>query len=112
VGDTPQPGLVEVAGVAPGRPGSSVGGRDALEVAASLGARLGAEAGRITRGSEGLDLVLRGGVVVHLGSVDQLDDKLIALDAILTKAAADPPIATIDVRVPSSPVLTRKGSDA
>jgi cell division protein FtsQ len=112
VGDTSQPGLVEVDGVAPGRPGSSVGGRDALEVAASLGARLGAEAGRITRGSEGLDLVLRSGVVVHLGSVDQLDDKLIALDAILTKAAADPPIATIDVRVPSSPVLTRKGSDA
>jgi len=34
----------------------------------------------------------------------------VALDAILTKAVPDPPIATIDVRVPSSPVLTRHGA--
>ncbi|MBV9951720.1 MAG: FtsQ-type POTRA domain-containing protein [Acidimicrobiia bacterium] len=110
VGRTPQPDLVEVTGVDPGPPGSSVGRREALDVAAALGARLGAEAGRIRRGSDGLDLVLRNGVVVHLGSVDQLDDKLVALDAILTKAVPDPPIATIDVRVPSSPVLTRAGN--
>jgi cell division protein FtsQ len=110
VARTPQPGLVEVDGVAPGPPGSSVGARESLHVAASLGTRLGLEVARITRGSDGLDLVLRNDVVVHLGSVDQLDDKLIALDAILTKAVPDPPIATIDVRVPSSPVLTRKGS--
>jgi len=106
------PALVEIAGVSPGRPGTSVGARDALVVAASLSARLGAEAARISRGSDGLDLVLRTGAVVHLGSVDELGDKLVALDAILTKARPDPPIATIDVRVPSSPVLTRKGNDA
>jgi cell division protein FtsQ len=112
VAPSADPGLVEVEGLSPGPPGTSVGSRQALAVAASLTARLGAEAARITRGSEGLDVVLRGGIVVHLGSTDELGDKLTALDAILAKARPDPPIATIDVRVPSSPVLTRQGGGA
>jgi cell division protein FtsQ len=106
------PGLVTLAGVTPGRPGSSVGPRAGLAVAAALGPRLGAEAASIADGAEGLELVLRDGVVVRLGSAEELDDKLYALEAILTKARRDPPIATIDVRVPPSPVLTRKADGA
>ena len=110
--DAPDPGLVVVAGITPGPPGSSVGTEDGLVLASALSARLGADAGSIAQGSEGLELELRDGIAVRFGSVDALDEKLFALHAILTKARRDPPIATIDVRVPSAPVLTRKADDA
>ena len=89
-----------------------MGARDGLVLAGALTARLGAAAGSIGEGSEGLELELRDGIAVRFGSVDELDEKLFALDAILAKARRDPPIATIDVRVPSAPVLTRKADDA
>ena len=110
--DQRDPGLVVVTGVSPGAPGSSVGARAGLVLAGALTARLGAAAGAIEQGSEGLELDLRDGIAVRFGSVDELDEKLFALDAILAKARRDPPIATIDVRVPSAPVLTRQADDA
>jgi cell division protein FtsQ len=102
------PGLVTVTDVRPGSPGSSVGRHDSLELAAALTPRLRVFAGTIEQGGDGLRLVLRNGVAVRFGSAGELDDKLFALDAILTKAEPQPAIATIDVRVPTSPVLTRK----
>jgi cell division protein FtsQ len=106
------PGLVVVGGISPGPPGSSVGRRDGLALAGALSARMSAAAGSIAEGADGLDLVLRDGITVRFGDTGDLDDKLFALDAILTRARRDPPIATIDVRVPSSPVLTRQHDDA
>jgi cell division protein FtsQ len=106
------PGLVQVAGVTPGAPGTSSGPHDGLVLAAALTARLAAAAATVEEGSAGLELALRGGIAVRFGSTERLEDKIVALEAILAQAPQTPPIATIDVRVPTSPVLTRKADDA
>jgi hypothetical protein len=50
-----------------------------------------------------------GGSSVELGPHDELDAKLLAVRTVLTQVDLACP-ATIDVRVPSVPVLTRAGN--
>ncbi len=54
-------------------------------------------------------VLVEGAIQVRLGPPTQLAAKLQALSAVLASAARTPPIATIDVLVPSAPVLTRHG---
>ena len=81
----------------PGRPWAAV---DGLVLAAAPSRRLRRAPGPSRSGSRRASSCdLRDGIVVRFGPAGELDEKLFALDAILAKAT-DPPIATIDVRVP------------
>ena len=104
------PGLPLVEGIpTPGGPGTRVApeAADALEVAASLPAGLGARVGTVALGATGgveLRLVPKG--VVLLGSADGIGDKLAAAHAVLGTVDGRT-VATLDVRAPNTPVLTR-----
>ncbi|HEY8216232.1 MAG TPA: FtsQ-type POTRA domain-containing protein [Acidimicrobiia bacterium] len=91
-----------VTTVPPPRPGSTVTPRAAARVAAALGPL----AGRVTRISVDhgeAALTLSDGLVVRLGDLGHLAEKSRAAAAVLG-AAGLPPIAYVDVRVPSAPV--------
>jgi cell division protein FtsQ len=79
--------------------------RDALAVAVALPQGLLPDVAGVRPGPDGLELPLRAGGVVRFGGTEQLGAKLLALSTILDRV--DGPIATIDVRVPDAPVLTR-----
>lgn len=55
-------------------------------------------------GPDELTLELRSGVEVRFGSADRVDEKVRALGAVLDDIG-DTPVATIDVRAPSAPVV-------
>jgi cell division protein FtsQ len=102
------PGLPTLAGVR-GRPAAgdtlSARARDALAVAQAAGEAL---PGTITEVSMDLDATLISGGRVRFGTADDLDDKIVAVETMLTDvdvACLD----VLDVRVPGSPVLTRNG---
>jgi cell division protein FtsQ len=102
------PGLPTLAGVR-GEPAAgdtlSARARDALAVAQAAGEAL---PGTLTEISTDLDATLISGGRVRFGSADDLDDKIVAVETVLTDvdvACLD----VLDVRVPRSPVLTRNG---
>jgi cell division protein FtsQ len=79
--------------------------RDALAVAQAAREAL---PGTLTEISTDLDATLISGGRVRFGSADDLDDKIVAVETVLTDvdvACLD----VLDVRVPRSPVLTRNG---
>jgi cell division protein FtsQ len=61
---------------------------------------------RLDRGE--LQLRLRSDGVVHLGNADALPAKLLAVETVLAHVGDADVVATLDVRVPESPVLTRR----
>ena len=87
--------------------------RDALRVAVAIPAdRVAAVpvVAVLPGGTIELRLAAQGkqpGGVVHLGSVEQLDDKLRAVFTVLDRVDLRG-LATLDVRVPSAPVITRQ----
>lgn len=106
-------GLIIVRGVpATGAPGSLLGSsaRGALRLSAMLTADLAGRVASVDVDTEGLlTMGVRqpGGseVRVLLGAPTRLDTKVLALDTLLTRAVPDG-AATIDLRVPTAPVLT------
>lgn len=101
---------------AAGQPGSSVAGagiHDALVLAAALPSALGpdqsAQVRAIVGGDGNLRLSMLPGWTVSFGSADQLTAKLLALRTLLERVNLKD-IATIDVRVPDAPILTRLGT--
>jgi cell division protein FtsQ len=114
--DGPAPNLVRLVGVpVPGRPGSQLDGAAAgpLTVLAALPSDL---AGRVTTvglasdsaagANPEIDLDLSTGGRVRIGSLAALADKIVALRTVLARVDLHA-VATIDVRVPTAPVLTR-----
>lgn len=106
----PPPGLATLDGVpAAGVPGSSLGPRaaPALVVAGALGPHLGPRVAAVAIAPEGVELRLRPSGVVGLGPPDALEDKLRSVRTVLR--TVDPrTVATLDVRDPATPVLTRR----
>lgn len=102
------PGLPTLAGLR-GRPdaGDTLNprARDALAVAQAAGEAL---PGTLTEVSMDLEATLISGGRVRFGSADDLDDKIVAVQTVLTDvdvACLD----VLDVRVPGRTVLTRNG---
>jgi cell division protein FtsQ len=96
---------------APGRPGQSLvrTAAGALRVAASLPPELRPRVAELLPRPDGdVDLGLRPpGGMVRLGPPRRLDAELAAAVAVLTRADVSR-LAVVDVRVPTSPVLTRR----
>ncbi len=106
---SPPPGLVLVAPVTPGRPGTVLArpAHPALEVASALPSALTGRVLRVTVTTGGLvSLDLGGGVSAALGSTARLEAKLTALASVLAGAHVSPP-AVIDVTVPDEPTVGR-----
>jgi cell division protein FtsQ len=102
------PGLPAVTG-AGGHPqaGDTLGprARRAVEVARAVGESL---PGTVTEVSTDLDATLVSGGKVRFGSVDDLDEKIVAVETVLTDVDVAC-LKVLDVRVPGSPILTRNG---
>lgn len=79
--------------------------RAALEVAAAVPPHLLDRVAGVRPGPDGLELPLRAGGVVRFGPPTQMREKLTALATLLDRVEGR--VATIDVRVPDAPVLTR-----
>jgi cell division protein FtsQ len=93
-----------------GAPGTEVAAttRAALEVARSLSPAMRLHVEAVTRAAEGeLELRLRADGIVHLGDRESLAAKLLAAEAVLAHVRDANAVATLDVRVPETPVLTR-----
>jgi len=101
--------LPVVEGVAPVAPGQQLDPavRDALTVAQALTPGLRSRVGAV-RSVEGssVDLTVRPAGIVHLGPVDQLPAKIQSLQTVFGQVDLHC-LATVDVRVPDAPVLTR-----
>lgn len=104
---TPQAGLLAVGTTpAAGMPGTTVAVDAALlRVASAVPARLRSEVIGVSQGRAGLELRLRCGGVVELGSATDLTDKLVSTGALLAQPSG-PGAAVIDVQVPAVPTLT------
>jgi len=104
-----RPDLVVVDGVpAGGAPGTNLAApaRQPLEVAAQLPPGLASRVATVTLGTDGVELRLKPQGVVQLGDTTAVADKLRA--ALTVLAAVDGrTVSNLDVRIPSSPVLTR-----
>lgn len=106
---TPPPGVVIVDGIPPaGPPGTRMpaAASGALEVAADLPAGLAPRVATVTVTPTGVELRLKPQGVVRLGGSDDSVAKLEATRTVLGAVDART-VATLDVRIPSSPVLTR-----
>jgi cell division protein FtsQ len=77
--------------------------RDALVVLRALHDRL---PGTVTAVATDLDAELASGGRVRFGSVDDLDDKIVAVETVLADVDLEG-LELLDVRVPGSPALTR-----
>lgn len=107
---TPPPGLLRIDGF-PGAPapGRRVEGgpADAVAVAAALPDTVRSRVAAVTQQAGEIDLRLVGSSgIVRLGGTTDLDAKMVALATLLTRVDSRD-LATIDVRVPEAPVLTR-----
>lgn len=109
--------LPTIRDIAPaGGPGSALRGpgvSDALAMAAALPAALTADQRSqiqaIAGGDANLRLIMLPNRTVSFGNADQLAAKLLALRTLLERVNVKD-IATIDVRVPDAPILTRLGT--
>jgi cell division protein FtsQ len=106
-------GMLTLVDVPPaGPPGSDVGPavQSVLTVAATLPADVVAHTVAFGLGDGGqLQLHLKGGGVAFLGSADDVPAKVLALQTVLARVDLHS-VATIDVRVPGAPVVTRQGT--
>ena len=115
--DSPPSGMALLAGLPPaGDPGStlSADGVAALSVALAMPAELRSRTAEITPvgGSKGeVELHLSTDGTVRLGPPDDLDRKFDAVRAVLAQVDLRN-LATLDVRRPDSPVLTRRDATA
>jgi cell division protein FtsQ len=103
------PGLVLVAPVTPGRPGTVLAGpaRPALAVASALPPALAGRVLKVAADARArVSLDLGGGVSAVLGSTTGLQAKLTALASVLAGAHVSPP-AVIDVTIPDEPTVGR-----
>ncbi|HSK22360.1 MAG TPA: FtsQ-type POTRA domain-containing protein [Egicoccus sp.] len=104
-------GLPEiVVSVSPPAPGERVDALPALANAhrawRGLSGPLRTEVVRYRAGGpDALDLELASGVLVHFGRAERVDEKVRALGAVLEDLDGTP-VASIDVRAPSTPVIT------
>ncbi len=102
--------LLALEGIAPaGPPGSVLGGpaTDLLAVAAAVPPDLRTRVSAVQAGAEGgVELRLRPEGTVRLGAPEQLDEKFRATLTVLGRVDTAA-LATLDVRIPESPVLTR-----
>ncbi|MGH9184571.1 MAG: cell division protein FtsQ/DivIB, partial [Acidimicrobiales bacterium] len=115
---SPPPGLVVLAGPPPtvedGRPvepGARVAVSRALKVAAFLPSGLRAVVRAVEVGEEDsgeLWLLVAEDGRIRLGGTEQLSAKLLAVATVLGQIDVGC-VATLDVRVPTAPVLTRAG---
>lgn len=106
VGSERPPALLALTDV-PGR--IAEGGRLPSETHAALDVIADAQEqmpGAFTTVSTGLDAILRSGATVRFGSADELDLKLVAVATVLDDVEVGC-LATLDVRIPTSPALTR-----
>ncbi len=109
----PATATVSLEGPIPGRPGTSLGRAvvPVLGVVAVFSVRTNAAVVLVrtagATGAGGLELVLADLVVVRFGPARSVAAKLVALEAMVT-SVDHRCVATIDVRVPSAPVLTRR----
>lgn len=99
-----------VVGTAPPPPGERVDDLPALANAhrawRGLSGPLRTEVVRyLADGPDELDLELASGVRVHFGRAERVDEKVRALGAVLEDLDGTP-VASIDVRAPSTPVIT------
>jgi hypothetical protein len=78
--------------------------RDALRVAVGAAERA---PGAVVSVSPDLEASLAGGGVVRFGSAEALEEKLVALATVLSDVDLTD-LAVLDLRVPSSPALTRQ----
>ena len=105
------PDLPTVAGAPPvGVPGETADPAlaDALAVAAALPPSLREAVAEVGVGEGSLRLELRSETTVELGDADRLEEKLLSVLTVLEDV--DPvSVALVDVRVPTAPVLTRRG---
>jgi cell division protein FtsQ len=101
------PGVVMVTGAPPGlAEGQEVPGvvRDALDVAQTVNARL---PGAVTAVSTDLEATLASGGVVRFGSLDDIDDKTVALATVLSGVDLEC-LAVLNLAVADHPALTRR----
>lgn len=102
--------LVEVR--SPSQPGARIGPEagDALAVAGSLPPNLIRRISSVVPGADGgVELRLDSGVTVRLGRSTQLREKLAALATILEQVNLVD-VTVVDVRIPQTPVLTRRAA--
>lgn len=105
----PPPAMAAIEGVpAAGEPGTRLApaGREPLAVASALPPGLAPRVAAVGLGAGGVQLRLRPQGTVLLGPAENVDAKLRA--ALTVLAAVDGrTVGTVDVRIPSTPVLTR-----
>ena len=104
------PGLVTLLGLPPaGPPSSTVGGRapDLLAVVQAMPPQVAQRVAAVVAADSGqVELRLKSSGVVRLGPPDQLADKMLATQTVLTQVDLSR-LAVLDVRVPASPAITR-----
>jgi cell division protein FtsQ len=100
--------VVDLAAAVPA-PGERVPSdvRGALELATRAADELPSAVQAVRADSGGVALALAEGGSVHLGSLDDLDAKLMAVAAVVDQVDLRC-LAVLDVRVPASPALTRQ----
>ncbi len=107
---TPPPNLARIEGLpSPGAPGTRAGPRaaEALGVVAALPPALAPRVAAVTVGGEGLSLRLAPNGEVRLGGMEAVEDKLRSALTVLGVVDGRT-VATLDVRIPAAPVLTRR----
>lgn len=109
---SPPEGLPRItAGEASPPPGGRLlsTGRALARTAASMPESMVPAVSEIEWRGDGVDVLLRAGIVAVLGSTSSLGDKFLALATVLAKGDLAG-IGTVDLTVPSAPVLIRKAS--
>jgi cell division septal protein FtsQ len=106
---TPPTELPVIAGVAPVAPGQQLdaSSAEALTVAQALTPGLRSRVATVRVGEGGtVDLDVRPAGVVHLGSTDELGSKIQSMQTVFGQVDLHC-LASVDLRVPDAPVLTR-----
>ena len=110
VGPAPPPGLPVLLGLPPAGPaGTRIGGRaaDLLAVAQAMPPQVTQRVAGVAAAEGGqVELRLKPSGVVRLGPPDQLAEKMLATQTVLTQVDLTR-LAVLDVRVPASPAITR-----
>ncbi|HWC12591.1 MAG TPA: FtsQ-type POTRA domain-containing protein [Acidimicrobiales bacterium] len=104
------PGLAVVDGLPEaGAPGTDLGGgaTEAIAVLDALPPALAPRVAAVAVGAEGISLRLAPGGEVRLGTADAVEEKLRAALTVLGVVDGHT-VATLDVRIPAAPVLTRR----
>lgn len=97
---------LQIDQVTPGEALAVSGLSQALHVADRLGSDLGTRVSEISWQRGNISLIMRNLLTIELGDVEHLTEKLTTLRALLRELdASTRPVRTIDLRVPTSPVL-------